>query len=178
LYGETWIDGDILYFNPNIAGGLTNVAPVAPDLNLPIAIVLNASAGSGSVLVRMKSGEYLNELHDVAITSPTNGQVLKYNSTTGIWENGASSGGGSATYSVTLSVTPAQYDEAIINIIDANSTALSYISCFLIPNEDNDLDDLIGFNVKAEAKAGSIDFMLHSDGAIVGNYQVVYQILG
>jgi hypothetical protein len=119
----------------------------------------------------------LNDLSNVVITAPTNGQVLKYNTLNGDWENGAASGG-SATYSVTLSVTPAKFDEVIINVIDANSTALSYISCFLVPNADNDLDDLIGVDVKAEAKAGSIDFMLHSDGAIVGDYQVVYQILG
>lgn len=84
-YGETWADGDVLYFNPNVAGGLTNVAPAAPDLNLPIAYVLNASVGSGSIFVRMKQGEYLNELHDVAITSPVANQALIYDGT--IWEN-------------------------------------------------------------------------------------------
>ena len=84
-YGETWADGDVLYFNPNVAGGLTKVAPTAPDLNLPIAYVLNASAGSGSIFVRMKQGEYLNELHDVAITSPATNQALIYDGT--VWEN-------------------------------------------------------------------------------------------
>lgn len=29
----------------------------------------------------------LNDLDDVTISSPTNGQVLKYNSTSGKWEN-------------------------------------------------------------------------------------------
>ena len=31
----------------------------------------------------------LNDLDDVVITSPANGLVLKYNSTSGKWENGA-----------------------------------------------------------------------------------------
>lgn len=38
---------------------------------------------------------YLQNLVDVAITSPTNNQVLKYNSTTGRWENGAGGAGAS-----------------------------------------------------------------------------------
>lgn len=36
----------------------------------------------------------LTELVDVAISSPTNGQVLMYNSTTGKWYNGTVQGGG------------------------------------------------------------------------------------
>lgn len=35
----------------------------------------------------------LTELKDVSITSPSNGQVLKYNSTTRKWENGTDTGG-------------------------------------------------------------------------------------
>jgi len=29
----------------------------------------------------------LNDLDDVTISSPTNNQILKYNSTSGVWEN-------------------------------------------------------------------------------------------
>lgn len=36
----------------------------------------------------------LNDLTDVTLASPSNGQVLKYNSTTGKWENADESGGG------------------------------------------------------------------------------------
>ena len=31
----------------------------------------------------------LNDLEDVVITSPSNGHILKYNSTSGKWENSA-----------------------------------------------------------------------------------------
>lgn len=50
-YTETWADGDTLYVNPNVSGGLTNVPPDAPDLLLPVAVVLEAAA-SGSINVR------------------------------------------------------------------------------------------------------------------------------
>lgn len=36
----------------------------------------------------------LYQLGDVSLSNPTNGQVLKYNSTTGLWENGTGGGGG------------------------------------------------------------------------------------
>lgn len=38
---------------------------------------------------------YLEELTDVSLSNPSNGQVLKYNSTTSKWENANESGGGS-----------------------------------------------------------------------------------
>ena len=51
--GETWADGDILYYNKNYTGGLTNVKPTAPDAIVIVAAVVNAgSGGSGSLLVR------------------------------------------------------------------------------------------------------------------------------
>lgn len=39
----------------------------------------------------------LFQLQDVSINNPTNDQVLKYNSTTRLWENGTGGGGGSGT---------------------------------------------------------------------------------
>ena len=43
----------------------------------------------------------LADLVDVSISNPTNGQVLKYNFTSGKWENAAESGGGGGTGTVT-----------------------------------------------------------------------------
>lgn len=40
----------------------------------------------------------LSALSDTAISSPSNGQVMKYNSTSGKWENANESGGGSSEY--------------------------------------------------------------------------------
>jgi hypothetical protein len=60
-YGETWTDGDIIYFSPTVAGGWTNVTPVAPNLYLPVAVVLNAApGGSGSIFVRMGASQAIN----------------------------------------------------------------------------------------------------------------------
>jgi len=88
VYSEVWADGDMLYFNPNIVGGLTNIEPIPPNLKLPVALVIYATnSNAGSIYVRMTNGQYLSGLHDVYITSPMEGQVLKYDSTNSRWIN-------------------------------------------------------------------------------------------
>lgn len=87
-YSETWNDGDLLYPHPTTNGGLTNVQPEAPFFKSPIAVIINAaSGGSGSVFVRMKTGEELNTLKDVEITSLSNEDILYYNLSNLRWEN-------------------------------------------------------------------------------------------
>ena len=44
--------GDILYANPTVAGGMTNVKPTAPNNVLPIAAVLRKDATLGEIFVR------------------------------------------------------------------------------------------------------------------------------
>jgi hypothetical protein len=82
---ETWADGDILYFDPTYPGELTKTRPAAPALDLPIAIITNA-ANNGAIFVRMKTGESMDELHDVSAASPSNNDVLVYSTTNSRWE--------------------------------------------------------------------------------------------
>lgn len=84
---EVWVDGDILYFDPAYPGELTKNQPAAPNLDLPIAIITNA-ANNGAIFVRMKTGETINELHDVDAPSPSNNDLLVYNTTNSRWESG------------------------------------------------------------------------------------------
>jgi hypothetical protein len=81
--GETWSDGDILYFDADTPGGLTNVKPISPAIHEPIAVVVTASQGNnGSIFVRMKVSESLATLRDVYVNgSLTNGDVLIYDVT-------------------------------------------------------------------------------------------------
>ncbi len=86
-YGETWADGDVIYFGPATAGTWTKVEPDAPNLALPVGVVITASSGAnGSIFVRMKTGESLRELHDVYAPSPANNNVIVWNSTNSRWE--------------------------------------------------------------------------------------------
>lgn len=86
-YSETWASGDLLYANASILGGLTNSPPAYPAFSIPLAIVVNAVSNSGSIFVRMKSGEYLESLHDVDISTKVGGDVISWNSSIGGWVN-------------------------------------------------------------------------------------------
>lgn len=90
-YGEVWADGDLLYFDPATPGTWTKVKPAAPNISVPVAVVINAgSGGSGSIFVRMKVSESLNNLQDVFINgtgTPLAGEVLIYDATQARWEN-------------------------------------------------------------------------------------------
>ena len=79
--------GTILYNNPSTAGALGTAVPTAPNLKLPIAVVTKKSA-IGQIYVRMTQGSKLGETDsNVQITSPQDGQILKYNGTAGYWYN-------------------------------------------------------------------------------------------
>lgn len=84
---STFADGDAIYLGAT-AGTITNVKPTAPNHLVYLGFCTTASAGAaGRMYVRVQNGYELQELHNVAISSPTNGQTLTYNSTSGLWEN-------------------------------------------------------------------------------------------
>lgn len=68
-------------------GGLTSTRPAAPNHGVMIGFCLRAHATTGSIFVRVDNGWELDELHNVLITSPSNGQALTYDSATGLWKN-------------------------------------------------------------------------------------------
>lgn len=86
-YNETWSEADLLYANVSILGGLTKNPPAYPGFSTPIAIVVNATSNTGSIFVRMKSGEYLQQLHDVDTSTKASGDILAWNSAIGAWTN-------------------------------------------------------------------------------------------
>lgn len=85
---ENWVDGDLLYLSGTTAGAMTKTPPLSPVPAILIAAVTNA-ATKGNIFVRPTFGENLRELHDVRISNPQNGEVLKYNGAGGYWYNAA-----------------------------------------------------------------------------------------
>jgi len=87
-YGEVWADGDLLYFGTSAPGTWTKVQPIAPSIDVPVAVVVNAgSGGSGSIFVRMTVAESLVRLQDVYISGLANYDLLQYDSVQQRWEN-------------------------------------------------------------------------------------------
>ena len=83
----TLADGDILYLHPTIPGYLTNVKPSAPQHMVYVGVVTRTSPTNGTIVYRIQNGYELHELHDVAITTEVNNDLLVYESSTDLWKN-------------------------------------------------------------------------------------------
>jgi hypothetical protein len=78
--------GQVLYCDPSVPGGLTITQPDAPNLDIPIAFTVDYKS-NGTLAVRVNPGYHIGELHDVYSNSPSNNDILLYNSTNSRWEN-------------------------------------------------------------------------------------------
>ena len=87
-YGETWADGDTIWYNP-VTGNPTKVKPVAPNIKVSVGTIINAgSGGSGSIQVEVNHGSVLGGTDsNVQLTSITNGNILTYDGGNGYWKN-------------------------------------------------------------------------------------------
>lgn len=84
---EAWVNGDILYYNPAVAGGLTKNVPSAPNPKVIVASVVYAAA-NGILFVRPTFGSALGATDsNVQITSLTDNDILQYKSANSRWEN-------------------------------------------------------------------------------------------
>jgi hypothetical protein len=84
---EAWVDGDILYYNPAVPGGLTKNIPTAPNPKVIVASVVHA-ATNGILFVRPTFGSALGATDsNVEITSITNNDMLLYDGVQARWEN-------------------------------------------------------------------------------------------
>jgi hypothetical protein len=99
--GETWADGDPLYYNPAYVGSMTKTKPSAPNQKTYIGEVINAAtAGSGSMSIRLVPGSVLGGTDsNVQFGTLANGDLIQYNSALQYWTNVPSStfGTGSVT---------------------------------------------------------------------------------
>jgi hypothetical protein len=84
-----YADGDILWYNPAVTGGLTKIKPVAPNVKAQMAAVINGgSAGGGTILIRISAGSTLGGTDSNAeIVTPNNGQIITYDGLDGYWKN-------------------------------------------------------------------------------------------
>lgn len=80
-------EGAAVWLSPTVAGGLTSTQPVAPNHLVLVGYCIRSHPNLGSIFVKPQNGYELGELHDVLISNPQNGQVLKYNASAGYWYN-------------------------------------------------------------------------------------------
>jgi hypothetical protein len=78
-------EGNALWLD-TVTGEMTVDRPSAPNHGVFIGwLIKKASGASGEIFVKIINGHELDEIHDVSITTPITGQILRYNGTT--WVN-------------------------------------------------------------------------------------------
>ncbi len=82
---QAYTEGTQLYLSPTTAGTFTSTKPYAPQHLVYVGIVVRAHPTQGVVEVKIQNGYELDELHNVAAQSPSNGDILQYVSSTSLW---------------------------------------------------------------------------------------------
>jgi len=80
-------EGVQLYLSPTVAGAYTTTKPSAPLHLVYVGIVIRSHPTLGTILVAVQNGYELNELHDVAIGTLADNDLLAYELSTDLWKN-------------------------------------------------------------------------------------------
>lgn len=143
---SAYVEGTLLYLSET-NGEYTDTIPPAPSYTVQIGHVVRQHATEGSILVGVTIGESLSQLDDVLINSPTEGQIIMYNATSGLWYN--------TNISVDLSgYVP--YTGATGNV-ELNEKNLSNVS-------------VLDINYKASVNSVGVGYCFNGTDYIFGNY--------
>ena len=80
-------EGVQLYLSPSTAGTWTTTKPSAPQHLVYVGVVIRSHPTLGTILVAVQNGYELHELHDVALSSEANNDLLVYELSTDLWKN-------------------------------------------------------------------------------------------
>jgi hypothetical protein len=84
--------GNQIFLSPTTPGAFTRTEPSAPNHLVYVGVITRASTSTnldGRILVGIQNGYELEELHNVAISSPAAKQVIKRNAGNTLWVNEA-----------------------------------------------------------------------------------------
>jgi hypothetical protein len=84
---ENWVQGDVLYYNPLVTGGLTKIKPTAPAAIAIVAAVVYVSSNNGILFVRPTYGSVLGGTDgNVNFVNLATNDYITYNGS-GVWTN-------------------------------------------------------------------------------------------
>lgn len=81
--GETWVEGDILWPDPLVAGGMTKVEPTAPAHKVTVAAILRITGQNVLVQLRPNLRSRIVDLHDVDVSGAADGDAIVLSN--GVW---------------------------------------------------------------------------------------------
>lgn len=182
---EAWADGDILYYDPTVVGGLTKTLPSAPNAKVVVAAVIYASASNGSLFIRPSFGGELGQYEgNVGFGTLSNGDLMQYNSASGKWTNvpsttfgtgsvtsvdatggtGISVTGGPITTSGTLTITNTAPDQ-VVSLTQGGTTTITGT----YPNFTISSSDAYTGTVTSVDTAGSVSGLTLTGGPITSS---------
>ena len=97
LNTNAFTDGNLLYLSPTVAGGWTTTKPTAPDNLVYIGVVTRSHPTLGVIQLRIANGFELDELHDVSASTPSNSDLLAFETSSNLWKNKSAATLGLAT---------------------------------------------------------------------------------
>ena len=86
---SAFTEGAQLYLSGTVAGTYTDTKTLAPTHLVYVGKVTRSHPTQGQIEVQIQNGYELNEIHDVAISTPLNNQSLVYETATTLWKNKA-----------------------------------------------------------------------------------------
>jgi len=137
-----YADGDILWYDPSVTGGLTNTKPSAPNVKAQIAAVINGgSSGGGTILIRIDPGSTLGGTDSNAqINGASNGQIITYDGTNGYWKNTSVTAGTAISVSSSstgvLTITNSAPDQTVVLTGAGTTTVTGTYPNFTITSND------------------------------------------
>lgn len=84
---SSFAEGDQLYLSGVTAGTYTSTRTLAPTHLVYIGKITRSHPTQGQIEVGIQNGYELSQIHDVALSSVANNQLLSYDSATSLWKN-------------------------------------------------------------------------------------------
>lgn len=114
---SAYADGDILWYNPAVTGGLTKTKPSAPNVKVQMAAVISA-ANNGTILIRVTAGSELGGTDsNVQFGTLATNDLIQYNGTywTNVTPASVINGAGGAPVTKTANFSVAAGETWLIN---------------------------------------------------------------
>jgi hypothetical protein len=80
--------GQSIWLSETPGGVVYGAPPAKPAHSVYLGVLIRSQQNNGKAYVKVQNGYEIQELHNVASTAPSNGQVLIWNSTTNLYEPG------------------------------------------------------------------------------------------
>lgn len=115
---SAFANGAALWLSPTIAGGWTSTVPQEPNHSVFLGYVARSHPTQGRIVILIKNGYELNELHDVFVPSPSHGDLLQWDSVQAYWKSFTPNFSTSSNFII-------DYDYNIIGLRNGNNTNFS-----------------------------------------------------